>query len=108
MVLGAAAQMSEIVAGLYIGSIRNSRNEASMRANGITHVLSVHDVDTGGSRKEQQPAGRPRTNLRIHTRDADDEKLAPHLTTCCRFIHGARLRGGRVLVHCYDGQSRSV
>ncbi|KAI7697919.1 Dual specificity protein phosphatase 22 [Sarcoptes scabiei] len=71
--------MNKILDGLFIGNIRDSRNFEQLKANSITHMVSIHDDTALGSRIE-----------------------------CNDFIHSARLAGGNVLIHCLAGMSRSV
>lgn len=35
--------MSKVVAGLYLGNIRDSEDRDSLRRHGVTHILSVHN-----------------------------------------------------------------
>jgi len=48
--------------------------------------------------------------LNLYLKDSADEDLSPHFKTTSQFIHQAihELNDGRVLVHCYEGVSRSV
>ena len=41
-------------------------------------------------------------------RDADSEDLSKFMGPACSFLDAALSSGGRVLVHCYEGRSRSV
>lgn len=40
--------------------------------------------------------------------DTPDQNLSQYFTVCNDFIHAARLRDGKVLIHCLAGMSRSV
>lgn len=33
----------KVLPGLYVGSVRDSKDQEQLEANGITHILSVHD-----------------------------------------------------------------
>ena len=67
---------------------------------GITHVLSVCP---------EHPAGPEDNNhLCIPVQDSEFENLLVHLPIACRFIQDAIDVGGRVLVHCVMGISRSA
>ena len=64
---------------------------------GITHILSVClDYASTG------PA-----HLQISVLDSEYENLLVHLPKACAWIHDAVENGGRVLVHCVMGVSRS-
>ncbi|CDW56133.1 dual specificity protein phosphatase 19 [Trichuris trichiura] len=45
---------------------------------------------------------------RVNVIDLPSEDIKSYFEECCRFIHEARRSGGRVLVHCNAGVSRSV
>lgn len=64
---------------------------------GITHVLSVCP---------NYPSTGPH-HLQIPVLDTENENLLIHLPQACRFIQDALDSGGRVLVHCVMGVSRS-
>jgi len=65
---------------------------------GITHVLSVCP---------EYPSKGPR-HLCIPVQDSEYEDLLIHLPQACHFIQTALDAGGKVLVHCVMGISRSV
>ena len=91
---------SEIIAGqLFLGSAATA-NEAALDALRITHVLSVVE------RELLPPFGR--AHLWLPIADADDVELRPILGPALRFVSAALGGGGRVLVHCERGASRSV
>lgn len=50
------------------------------------------------------------TYLHIDIEDAEDVSLADHFLECIAFIHQTRLENptARILVHCYQGRSRSA
>ena len=67
---------------------------------GITHVLSVCP---------DYPAKPEDTHhLCIPVQDSEFENLLIHLPIACRFIQDALDAGGKVLVHCVMGVSRSA
>ena len=65
---------------------------------GITHIVSVCP---------DYPSTGPR-HLTIPVEDSELENLLIHLPEACRFIHNALEQGGRVLIHCVMGISRST
>ena len=34
---------NQIIEGVYVGNFRDSKDEAQLKENGITHILSIHD-----------------------------------------------------------------
>ena len=91
---------NEIIKGqLYLGSAATS-NAAALDALDITHVVSVVE------RKLAPPAGRAHLLLQIP--DADDAEMLPVLRAALPFVGRAVRDGGKVLVHCERGASRSV
>ena len=46
--------------------------------------------------------------MKVRVDDVEDAPLADHFDEINGFIHAARSEGGSVLVHCYQGKSRSA
>jgi dual specificity phosphatase 12 len=68
---------------------------------GITHVLSVcHEYCPEDGTSD--------THLQIPVQDTEYEDLLIYLPKTTRFIQDALEEGGRVLVHCVMGVSRST
>ena len=93
--------VNHIEDGVYISDIASSYNEEQLKAIGITHiitaVLGVHP---------QFPDSFEYLNVPI--RDVHDEDIKSHLTATTDFIKRALSDGGKVLVHCVCGVSRSA
>ncbi|KAF9534728.1 protein-tyrosine phosphatase-like protein [Crepidotus variabilis] len=88
---------------LFLGNIMAARSTRSVNENRITHILSVCS--------DQIPAELPEagiSHLRIEVEDVDYADLLIRLPEACRFIDTALRSGGVVLVHCYQGLSRSA
>ncbi|KAK2466099.1 hypothetical protein APHAL10511_001741 [Amanita phalloides] len=88
---------------LYLGNINASRSTRSVTEHHITHILSVCE--------DQIPAEDPQSgfsHMRIAVEDVDYADLLIHLPSACQFIDQAIKSGGVVLVHCYQGLSRSA
>ena len=93
--------MSKIVEGVFIGSYIDARNEDFLVKTQITHILSVA--------KEFGPAYPERyTYLHMGLSDKSSFDLTPHLDEAVAFIQNALNEGGRILVHCHRGISRSA
>ena len=65
---------------------------------GITHIVSVCP---------EYPSTGP-NHLTIPVQDSEYEDILIHLPMACRFVQTALDQGGRVLVHCVMGISRST
>lgn len=83
---------------VYVGNLAAAQSLADHPELGITHVLSVCP---------EHPAQGP-NHLSIPVQDSEYEDLLIHLPEACRFIRAALDAGGKVLVHCVMGISRSV
>lgn len=90
-----------VLPGLLLGSREFARDLNLLRRYHVTHVLNttteVEDVFPTLLRY-----------LRLPLADIPSARLCDHLADAVCFIDAARADGGRVLVHCYYGQSRSA
>eukprot|EP00946_MAST-07B_sp_MAST-7B-sp1_P001232 g1232.t1 len=91
----------EIIPGLFIGSIGAALNKEGLIAAGITHVLCA-----AGGIKLYFPE--TFTYKQVVIGDKINSDMYSHLPGCCNFIGKALKPGGKVLVHCFAGQSRSA
>ncbi|XP_077144971.1 dual specificity protein phosphatase 22-A-like isoform X1 [Ranitomeya variabilis] len=92
--------MSQVLDGLYLGNIRDAEDKASLSRHGITHIVSVHN--------NAKPLLPGMTYLCIVACDSERQNLIQHFQESVRFIHECRVSGGRCLVHCLAGVSRST
>lgn len=123
---------SRILPFLYLGNINHANNALMLRALGITHVLSVGESalvpphklgapPAGSAPPSPGKARLPTNSLWLEQsmgnievcdiQDIQDDGCDPilnHMCTALEFIERARQRGGRVLVHCRVGVSRSA
>ncbi|RUS15790.1 protein-tyrosine phosphatase-like protein [Endogone sp. FLAS-F59071] len=89
-------------AKLYLGGAISAGDAQVLAWLGITHVLNV-------TREVRDPPERfERIYMRIEIDDADREDIVGAARDAIPFVHGALVKGGRVLVHCQQGKSRSV
>lgn len=92
---------------LFVGSIGSAYNIDGLKSSGITHILCLSDVIM--TKYEDQFE-----YLRVSMVDKLDYNIAEALPLCFDFINSTRHfitsdgQPGRVLVHCYQGKSRSV
>jgi len=83
---------------IYIGNLAAAKSIDLRRQFGITHLLSVcQDIPPEGP-----------NHLVIPVQDSEYDDILIHLPDACRFIKNTVESGGRVLVHCYMGISRSA
>lgn len=102
-----AAEVPTTAGRLFVGSIGAAYSEEEvLRRRQYTHVVCVGMADA----MELRFAERGLAYLRVPVRDRPTEPLGAHLPATCRFIEAA-LAGApanKVLVHCFQGKSRSV
>nr|XP_002120412.1 uncharacterized protein LOC100180990 isoform X2 [Ciona intestinalis] len=99
-VLGQMDCSSKILDYLYLGSEWNASNLEELTQIGITHILNVTlEVDNFF------PDEFTYKNIRLH--DIESSNLLQHWHATWRFIDEARRSGGKCLVHCKMGISRS-
>lgn len=88
-------------AGVYIGDIASASNVEGLKKLGITHVVTaVLGV------APQFPSDFE--YMCVPVRDVESEDIKSHLDDTTRFITDALAGGGKVLVHCICGVSRSA
>merc|ERR1712083_723615 len=89
-----------------MGSMDSVNSDALDHLN-ITHVVSVIDKDLHTSHSALlKDVGRE--HLWCNIVDTETADLAPVMKSALPFIAGALSAGGRVLVHCQHGRSRSA
>eukprot|EP00741_Cyanophora_paradoxa_P018764 tig00021094_g18113.t1 len=92
---------SQITDFLYLASNDVASNRATLAQHGITHVLNC----AGGDCAEHFPDDLIYRTLYLS--DSPNEDISCYFYDVIEFIDAARRAGGRVLVHCYQGVSRS-
>eukprot|EP00095_Tigriopus_kingsejongensis_P008428 snap_masked-scaffold1302_size49677-processed-gene-0.3 protein:Tk08428 transcript:snap_masked-scaffold1302_size49677-processed-gene-0.3-mRNA-1 annotation:"protein phosphatase slingshot homolog 1 isoform 2" len=101
LILGQMDPASLILDYLYLGSEWNASNLEELQQNGITHILNVtREIDNF------YPSVFTYHNIREYDEEATD--LLKYLDRTYRFIRAAQAAGGKVLVHCKMGISRSA
>ena len=93
--------LHQITDDLWLGDYQAASDKFLLNRHGITHVLTV-----GAGLTPRHPAHF--VFLQIHEHDIPSVNLRQHFDTCTNFIDLAIKSGGKVLVHCYAGISRSA
>uniref|UniRef100_A0A5S6QNL5 Protein-tyrosine-phosphatase n=1 Tax=Trichuris muris TaxID=70415 RepID=A0A5S6QNL5_TRIMR len=94
-------QVAEILPNLLLSSQHVALDINLLQQHRITHILNAASfVDNRFSQNF--------VYKRVDIVDMPSANIKSYFEDCCRFIHEARRSGGRVLVHCNAGVSRSV
>ncbi|KAJ6648661.1 Dual specificity phosphatase 29 [Pseudolycoriella hygida] len=101
----------EVYPSLYIGDVDSARNKTFLRLMGITHILNTAE----GSRYGQVDTGhryyRDMPNIRymgFPMVDHPSTDISRYFYIASKFIENGIESGGKVLVHCMMGISRSA
>lgn len=99
----------EVYPGIFIGDERAARNKAYLQQIGITHVVNTAEgcgfgqVNTGRS----YYYGTNIQYLGMNVLDNPQARICDHFDEAANFIDSALRSGGKVLIHCLMGVSRS-
>merc|ERR1711879_98676 len=100
-------ELSEILPDqLFISSHKTSCNSELLESKGITHILSI--LPQAKIVYPEKFSYKIITDIEDEKDDKNAEKLSKIFTECNMFIHKCLTGGGRILVHCKAGKSRSV
>jgi len=91
---------SEIIPGLYLGSVGSALSKKILLELEITHVLSVMD-------KMKTPFPNDFKYKQIEVYDSVDDDIQKHFVGTTEYIHDIITNSGKILVHCFAGKSRS-
>jgi protein-tyrosine phosphatase len=94
-------EANEIIDGIYLGSINSAYDLEQLKKRGITHLLSVISGFDAPFPNEFK-------YLVINALDTENTNLFKIFDETNKFIENAIQSGGKVLVHCKAGRSRSV
>ncbi|XVE63746.1 hypothetical protein DITRI_Ditri07aG0044900 [Diplodiscus trichospermus] len=96
---------SLITSSLFIGGALAARSVYTLQHFGITHILCLCSNEIGQS-DSQYPDLFEYKNFSIC--DNEDSNINSIFEEACDFIDHVEQIGGRVLVHCFEGKSRSA
>lgn len=80
----------QVLKGLYLGNLYDSRNPEALEGNSITHILSIYDM----ARPHFQGTY---SYLCVDVSDSSSQPITQVFGECIEFIHRARADGGRQL-----------
>ncbi|KAI9022079.1 protein-tyrosine phosphatase-like protein [Hyaloraphidium curvatum] len=92
--------LDRIISGLYIGDIHAAHEKDVLKELGITHILTAVEFCDPAHPQDFE-------YLYLPLEDVEYEDIQRHFSEAFRFIDSARKAGGKVLVHCFAGISRS-
>ncbi|KAM6930444.1 dual specificity protein phosphatase 26-like [Xenentodon cancila] len=96
----------EVWPRLYIGDQHSAENLGDLSMHRFSHILNA-----AHSKRRGQPdiyEGMNITYMGVEGRDSCDYDMSINFQAAADFIHRALSRGGKVLVHCQVGVSRSA
>uniref|UniRef100_A0A7N0SX39 Dual specificity protein phosphatase PHS1 n=1 Tax=Kalanchoe fedtschenkoi TaxID=63787 RepID=A0A7N0SX39_KALFE len=94
-----------ITGGIFIGGALAARSMHTLQLLGVTHILCLCSNEIGQS-DSQHPEVFEYINFSIS--DSEDTDISCIFAEACDFIDYVEQAGGRVLVHCFEGRSRSA
>lgn len=92
---------------LFIGSIGSANNKEALLSHGIEYIVSIGNGDRYSSVSDIVTSLNM-SQLLIEIDDKSSSDFASHINQCVSFINTAFSNNGKVLVHCFQGKSRSA
>ncbi|KAI3785927.1 hypothetical protein L1987_45053 [Smallanthus sonchifolius] len=102
---GNTEKPSLIASSLFIGGALAARSVYTLQHIGITHILCLCSNEIGQS-DSQRPDLFEYRNFFIG--DDEDSNISEIFEEAHQFIDAVEQKGGKVLVHCFEGRSRSA
>ena len=98
--IGEWGKASKITENIFQGNHIASLNKADLKANGITHILCAGNSLKCYFKNEYK-------YLKIDVDDTEYENMLPEFQRAFEFIDDCITNGGKILIHCAAGISRS-
>ncbi|XP_076859360.1 dual specificity protein phosphatase 26-like [Brachyhypopomus gauderio] len=95
----------EVWPRLYIGDMEMAENRTELRRRNFTHILNCAHSSRRGAEFYD---GMGISYLGIEAHDSPAYDMSVNFNTAAEFIHNALRGGGKILVHCHVGVSRSA
>ncbi|KAK5871183.1 hypothetical protein PBY51_004077 [Eleginops maclovinus] len=96
----------EVWPRLYIGDQNSAENRADLTRHRVTHILNAAHSKRGAQPEIYE--GMEITYMGIEAHDSCGFDMSVNFQAAADFIQRALSRGGKVLVHCHVGVSRSA
>ncbi|XP_041643836.1 dual specificity protein phosphatase 26-like isoform X1 [Cheilinus undulatus] len=96
----------EVWPRLYIGDQDSAENRNDLALNRVTHILNAAHSNRRG--QPEMYKAMDITYMGIEAHDSCNFDMSVNFQAAADFIHRALSRGGKVLVHCHVGVSRSA
>lgn len=91
--------LNRIIDGLYLSSLHSASDIKLLKHEGITHIINASDVENIAPNDFKY--------YRVQVEDIPTANIAQYFADTSQFIEDALNDGGKVLVHCMAGVSRS-
>ncbi|KAF5902903.1 dual specificity phosphatase 28 [Clarias magur] len=94
-------QLCKVTHSLFISNARSACNDELLQKEAVTLCINV-------SQQQPCPASDRISTLRVPAYDDPNEDLHSHFDRCADIILDEEARGGRTVVYCKNGRSRSA
>lgn len=94
-------QLCKVTDSLFISNARSACSNELIQKEAVTLCINV-------SKQQPCPSARLSSTLRVPVYDDPNEDLHAHFDRCADVILGEAARGGRTVVYCKNGRSRSA
>ena len=101
--------MSKIKPWIFLGGLADALDSDFLHTKGVTHVLNVAKECESNGAAESESGENEDKYLKLELSDHADEDIEKKgFDAAFDFINGAKEKGGKVLIHCQRGISRSA